>query len=66
MRRIKTRESFLQQHYNSYRSKGGDHVEYIVWNDLDGNRKLCEELRRNYEESKRGAVEKKRNYRRKI
>ena len=49
MRRINRRESFLQQHYNSYKSKGGDHAEYIVWNDLDDNPELCRELRRNYE-----------------
>ncbi len=51
-------ENFLQQHYNMYRDAGGDHAEYIVWNDIDDNHKLCRELRERYEESKRRAAEK--------
>ena len=46
-------ENFLQQHYNAYRDAGGDHVMYIVYNDLDDNRELCEELRTNYDKKEK-------------
>jgi hypothetical protein len=39
--------NFLQQHYNRFRDAGGDHAEYIVWNDIDDD--LAKELRENYE-----------------
>jgi hypothetical protein len=29
------RHSFLYQHYCRYRDAGGDHVEYMIMNDLD-------------------------------
>lgn len=42
-------ESFLQRHYNRFRAAGGDHTTYVVWNDIDDDKGLCAELRRNYE-----------------
>jgi hypothetical protein len=41
--------NFLQAHYNRYRDAGGDHVSYIVYNDIDDD--LATELKKNYEMS---------------
>lgn len=49
-------ENFLQQSYNAYRDAGGDHAMYVVYNDLYDNRKLCEELRTNYEMKKKKEI----------
>lgn len=40
--------SFLQQHYNRFRDGGGDHTAYVVWNEIDDDKKLCEGLREGY------------------
>lgn len=39
--------NFLQDHYNQYRDKGGDHIMYSIYNDLP--EEIAQELRRNYE-----------------
>lgn len=44
--------NFLQQHYNRARDAGIGHAMYVVANDIDDDRELCKDLRRNYEASK--------------
>jgi hypothetical protein len=39
--------NFLQEHYNRYRDHGGDHAEYVVYNDI--SREVGEKLRITYE-----------------
>jgi len=41
--------SFLQNHYNQWRAMGGGHAEYVVYNEIDDDKKLCEELKNNFE-----------------
>lgn len=41
--------NFLQQHYDHYRTAGGDHASYVVVNDL--SEELADELRATFEEN---------------
>ena len=46
------RLSFLEGHYIRYMETGGDHGEYVVFNDIDNNGELCDQLRETYREYK--------------
>lgn len=37
----------MSKNYDNYRDAGGDHISYVIINDLDD--KTAEELRQNYE-----------------
>jgi hypothetical protein len=44
-------ESFLYQHYKTYRDFGGDHIGYEICNELD--RETADKLRKAYDREQR-------------
>ncbi|MDP3990047.1 MAG: hypothetical protein Q8Q01_02470 [archaeon] len=40
--------SLLEQNYITWRNSGREHHIYVIWNDIYGDRKLCEELQEIY------------------
>ena len=50
---LKRTLSFLESHYIRAGEAGEDHASYVVFNDLDDDRELCQGLDRVYQEYKK-------------
>ena len=44
-KRVGRRLSFLEIHYVQNMEAGGDHAEYVVVNDIDDDKRLCDNLK---------------------